>query len=75
MLLGRRLPYPIQLRFSWILCREFVLDDAFLDSETFLASRISGPEALDALKPYIFQISPAALQELRTRIRKETAAI
>jgi len=44
MLLGWRLPYPIQLRFSWILCRKFILDDAFLDSETFLASRISGPE-------------------------------
>jgi hypothetical protein len=31
--------------------------------------------ASDTLKAYIFQISPAALQELRTRIRKETATI
>lgn len=31
--------------------------------------------APDALKHYIFQISPAALQELRTRIPKETVAI
>jgi hypothetical protein len=46
VLLEIRLPYPKQLRFSWVFCRKFVLDDAFLDSETFLASRISGPEDL-----------------------------
>jgi hypothetical protein len=75
MLLGKRLPYPIQPKFSWILCRKFVLGDAFLDLETFWPPGSPDLRAPDALKAYIFQISPAALQELRKRIRKETAAI